>query len=375
MRRIPEKPITIYAMIHGDKAYVGRTTSPNLSPICYAHCRGEHLSTKGCFDLDGKRPELVILEHLSVPSLVAYRHQLAWLYRLSQEGYQVLGSPETLERAKELSTYTQSILDQICAEPLEAVLARGRCVRYADADVTPSETPQPKVAENSGAASEMLSIRLSPTEKERFDAYADTLGMTRRDLLQYLVTQDRTLKHMDLDTDLLEIKKVHSQKQEQLNRQITDLRENLAKTRDSKAEIQHRHTGERRLMQDALRAYLGRFTPSSRIPLTIEQGYYRDYMQDTQIAYSYPADEGHAVLRPAAVLLGSNNTHFLIGTTEQGEEIKVRYYPGSGYLGISPASERFGLRGTHWLVAWRRAEDDVMQMILALPLDIKPGRG
>lgn len=372
MKRITEKPTTIYALIKDQEAYVGRTTSPNLSPICYSHCRGEHQTTKGHFDLDTNRPDLIILERLTVPSPIAYRHQIAWIYRLWQAGYVMLGSDETLERAKELNPYTQTIYDQISAEPLENVLTRGRCDRYADADVAPSDVPEAKAEEIPGAASEMLCVRLSPVEKERFDRYAETLGMTRRDMIQYLITQNRSLKHMELDTNLLEVRQTHGRKREQLNRQISELREDLSKARSSKTEIQRRHTGERRLVQDALRTYLDRFAPTSRIPLTIEQGYYKDYMSQTQVAYAYPSGEGHAVMRPAAVLLGTNNAHFVVGTTDQGEEIKLRYYPGS-YLGISPANERFSLRGSHWLVAWRQAEDDVMQMVLALPVDIKPG--
>ena len=95
-------------------------------------------------------------------------------------------------------------------------------------------------------------------------------------------------------------------------------------------------------------------------------------MRQTQVAYAYPSAEGYAVLRPAALLLGTNHAHFLVGITDQGEEIKLRYYSGS-YLGISPANERVSLRGSRWLVAWRQAEEDVMEMVMALPLDVKPG--
>lgn len=143
MKITNEKLTTVYALIRDQEAYVGRTTSPNLAPICYAHCRGEHQSTMGHFDLDGKRPELHVLERLTVPSPVAYRHQLAWIWHLQQAGYVMLGSPGTLERARELSPYTQAILDQISGEPLEAALARCRCARFADGDLEPSVEPQP----------------------------------------------------------------------------------------------------------------------------------------------------------------------------------------------------------------------------------------
>ena len=89
MIKISEKNTTIYALIQDLESYVGRTTSPRLSAIVYEHCRDEHQSTKGRFDLEDRRPELIILERLSVPSPVAYRHQLAWLHRLGEAGYAV----------------------------------------------------------------------------------------------------------------------------------------------------------------------------------------------------------------------------------------------------------------------------------------------
>lgn len=220
----------------------------------------------------------------------------------------------------------------------------------------------------------MLTTRLTPDELDRFDAYAQTLGMTRRDLLQYLITQDRTINHMDLDTDRLEARHLHAKRSDILNRKICDLRTDLSRSRSSKTEIQRRNTTDQGLLQDTLRTYMEHFVPTSQIPLTIEQCYYRDYIQSTQVTYNYPSEQGHAIIRPAAVLLGANHAHFLVGTTATGEEIKLRYYPGSGYLGISPANDQYGLRGSRWLVAWRKAEDDVMQMILSLPVDIKPGR-
>lgn len=373
MKNSTEKTTSIYALIHDQEAYVGRTTSPNLAPICYAHCRGEQPSTAAHFDLDINRPELYVLERLPVPAPIAYRYQLAWIYRLWQAGYVMLGSEETLERAKSLSPYTQTILDQISKEPLDAVLARCRCVRFADGNQEPSSESQPAAEEVPATASRMLTTRLTPAELERFDAYAKTLGMTRRDLLQYLITQDRTINHMDMDTDLLEAKRLHAQRSEKLNRRISDLRTDLSKARSSKTAIQRRHTTDQEVIQGALRTYMDHFVPTSRIPLTIEQGYYQDYMASTQVTYNYPSEQGHAILRPAAVLLGKNHSRFLVGTTDTGEEIKLRYYPGSGYLGIAPTNEQYGLRGSRWLVAWRRAEDNVMQLILALPVDVKPG--
>lgn len=369
MQKLNVKPATIFALIRENVAFVGRSSSVRLSAVCHSHCRGEHLSTQGHFDLEANRPELIILERLSAPSPVVYRHQLAWIYRLSQEGYQMLGSAETLERARELHPYSRSIYDQICAEPLAAVLERGRCARFSDGDIVPDEEA-PVVSEQPERATERLSLRLTATEKDRYDRYAEMLGLTRRDALQYLVTQDRSLRHMDLDTELLEVKRVHGQAREKLANQVEKLKEDLSDARRSKGSIQRRHTGERRLVQTALRAFLDHFAPTGQIPLKIEQGYYRDYMQASQTAFAYPAGEGWAVVRPMAVLLGRGNAHFVVGTTGQGEEIMLRYYPDC-YLGISPASELFGLRGSHWLMAWSHGEEDVAELLLSLPLDIK----
>ncbi len=252
------------------------------------------------------------------------------------------------------------------------MLEKGKCLRFADGDIVIPDTVPPRLEKPYDTASEMLSIRMTPAEKERYDRYANTLGMTRRDLLQYLVTQDRSLKHMDLDTDMLEVRQAHALKRDKMSRQIEGLKEDLSKARGSKANIQHRHTTEHKLLQLALRNYLDCFVPSSKISLSIEEGYYREYMDNTEVSYAYPNAEGYAIIRPVAVLEGHNHAYFVVGVTNRGEDIKVRFYPDK-FLGVAPDNRKYGLRGSNWLIAWRHAEEDVMEMILALPLDTKPG--
>lgn len=373
MMKLDSKSTTVFALVKDSTVFVGRTVNPHVSAVVYDHCSGKHLCTKDHFDLKSNRPTLSILERVAVPSPMAYRHQLAWMYRFIEAGYEVLGSQETVDRAKEPHPFTQSILNEITKEPLETVLEKGKCLRFADGDIVIPDTNPSQPEKLYDTASEMLSIRMTPAEKERYDRYANTLGMTRRDLLQYLVTQDRSLKHMDLDTNMLEVRQAHSLKRDKMNHQIEGLKEDLSKARSSKTDIQHRHTTEHKLLQLALRNYLDCFVPSSKIPLSIEEGYYREYMDRTEVSYAYPNAEGHAIMRPVAVLEGHNHAHFIVGATTSGEDIKLRFYPGK-FLGIAPYNRKYGLRSSNWLIAWRHAEEDVMEIILALPLDVKPAR-
>ena len=63
---------------------------------------------------------------------------------------------------------------------------------------------------------------------------------------------------------------------------------------------------------------------------------------------------------------------FILGLTENGQYIKLRYYDKYFYIGPRLTSRRFALRDTCWIVGAKQAADGAMDVVFSLPLSVRP---
>lgn len=124
------------------------------------------------------------------------------------------------------------------------------------------------------------------------------------------------------------------------------------------------------LLKTGVAAFFGIMRPNSKVPLVIEQGYYKDCSHTEK--YHYPTTAGVYILRPTQILFGKGRypAIFILGIGENGEYLKFRFYPKSYFAGINPKNEKYWLRGSVWLIGCEPANDGAMDVIFAFPLDV-----
>ena len=364
----------IFALVRGESVFIGRCAAQKLSTVVRSHCRGEHLQTEEYFDLETKRPELYVLDEVDEVSPITYRHWLAWIHVFDQAGYEVINRAEVLERAWNLHPETQKIVRQITELSLEAHLEQGRCANYKAADRLP-QSDDIAVAQDPSRATEKLSIRLTKTEKNDIKAFAEERNLTMRQVIPYLMANTiiaEGTRHK-LDSALQQVQDKYQKNVARLKDREAVLQEKLAEQKEQNKHIRAQYLQHTDAWQRGIQKYLSYFTSSSPIPMELEHDRYKPYMEQSHVEYRYPEKAGFAAFRPVAVLYGkSQGCRFVVGTTDQGEFIKLRYYSCKTFLGCSLSNETFGLRGTCWLVGWELAGDGAMQLIFALPLSIIP---
>lgn len=374
----PKTLTRIYALINNRKVFVGRCTAVKLSAVIYGHCRGEHLQTQKHFDLNKKRPDLYVLEEIEDESHVAYRHWLAWIHTFEAAGYEVLNREDALEDSRDLHPETRQIYEQIQKIPLALQLELAYRSTYTASDynsknIGSHQTASPSA--NSFAATEKLSVRMSKNEKNLIESFAKWMNLTMRDALIYAITNLMCCDDnaMSNEKQMYSIRERHLQDIENLKKQKSDLTEQLKNQHQKHTEKAEKYRKQMDTIQTGIHQYLTYLEPNMTIPLRIEQEKYRNYIYNTDTDYSYPSKEGFAVIRPHAILRGiTPQAQFLVGETDYGENIKLRYYPSKHFTGMFPGNERFGLRGSCWLVGWEQKEENVMQLNFALPLSVHP---
>lgn len=368
----------IYALMRNRQVFVGRSSSVRLSAVVYSHCRGEHEQTQPYFDLYQKRPDLYVLAEIEDASPITYRHWLAWIQAFESAGYKLLNREDVLEDSRDLHPETRQIYEQIMRIPLEMHLVVGHCTSFSAYDSvphTPSAEESSIPATNPHAATEKLSIRLSKQEKELISSFAKSMNLSLRDALQYAINRVMFCNDAALAADqgMYLLRERYSQDVDKLKRKNLKLTNQLQKQHQETLAKQEIHSKKIQAIRTDIQKYLTYLEPNTRIPLHIEQSSYKDYMHDTEIVYEYPSNEGFAVMRLHAILWGNSQAvRFLVGVTDQGETIKLRYYPSNSFIGMFPTNEAFGLRGSCWLVGWESKEEDVMQLFFCLPLSVRP---
>ena len=373
-----KKRTRIYALIKNRKVFIGRCAAIKLSAVVYEHCRGEHIQTQNHFNLDLKRPDLYVLEEIENESHVTYRHWLAWIHTFEVAGYKLLHREDVLEDSRDLHPETRQIYERIQMIPLELHLEHGYRSKYSAGDYDHKNTESDQAVAPSAkpyAATEKLSVRLSRPEKELIEFFAKCLNLTLRDAVVYAINNLMYCDNatMAAEQQMYSIRQRYLQNIESLKKKNSELTAQLNKQYQQFSGKAQKHCKQIKAIQTGIYKYFTYLKPDATIPLRIEQARYHNYIHDTEIIYEYPQEEGFAVIRPHAVLWGSTQqVHFLIGETDQGENIMLRYYPAKDLIGMFPGNERFGLRGSCWLIGWEQKEDNVMQLIFSFPLSTHP---
>ena len=86
--------------------------------------------------------------------------------------------------------------------------------------------------------------------------------------------------------------------------------------------------------------------------------------------YQYPETAGETLLELHSLYYGDGTypAVFVCGwDMVKKTAIKLRYYPRRGHVGCGPKSE-YAVEKAQWLVSYRPAEQDVMDMVAAFPL-------
>ena len=60
---------------------------------------------------------------------------------------------------------------------------------------------------------------------------------------------------------------------------------------------------------------------------------------------------------------------FLMGTTDDDKQIKLRIHPKKDLVGIDPRAEEYGYVGSEWLMGYIIAKDGVADLYVSIPLD------
>ena len=372
-----KKRTRIYALIKNRKVFIGRCSAIKLSSVIFSHCRGEKKQTQGHFDLNRKRPDLYVFEELEDEDHITYRHWLAWIHTFEVAGYDVLNNEDTLENSRDLHPKTRQIFEQIQIIPLELHLELAYRSKYtaSDYDRKHAESNQTaKTQANPYAATEVLSTRMSKAEVNLITSFARCMNLTVRDAVIHAINNLMRCDEasMDAEQKMYSVRQRYLHDVEKLKKKNASLYEQLENQRRQHSEKLEKNRKRLSSIQSGVDKYLTYLKPDTAIPLHIEESYYGDYMHSTEIYYEFPRSEGFAVIRPHAILQGSTpQLRFLVGETDHGENIKLRYYPSKYFIGMFPGDDRFGLRGSCWLVGWEQKEDNVMQLNFSLPLSVQ----
>lgn len=345
-----KKVFTVFLLFFGKYVFVGKTTSPRISAVYHRHARGEVYRTREHARIN-PTPTLHVLHVAEMHLHECYYWILAFINTLNSAGYQLLNSPKTLLRAKDLRAPTQSIVAEIEAEGIDQILARTKVERPSDADREPTiiaSVPSKHLVDCK------VDIRLTADEKERFVRAAQEQGLNYRELLLSLL--DRGPDNSEQATGQI----INSPtKTERLESKIRNLEE---KNRAQRIEFSKRLSDKDhrlQLIQTGLAKYYSLMRSASGIPLDIERGSYKDFPAAHE--YCYPDKEGPYIVRPTMILYGRGPypARFLLGIGD-GVQYKFRFYPNNDCAGVSLTNTNFGKRGAVWLLGARRASDGAM---------------
>lgn len=163
------RPFRIFALILGEKVFVGKTTSPRISAVYSRHRCGNVAATRGILDQEEK-PSLHILESLSCTGSDAYRHILAWIRLFEEAGYCSINHMATAISSERLYPLAEAILRKIQQEPMDQILARTFLKKPSDGNQKPSRKllllPKPEKLVQ-------MNLRMCERDKKVFDRFCN----------------------------------------------------------------------------------------------------------------------------------------------------------------------------------------------------------
>lgn len=370
----------IYALLHEQHAFIGKTQG-ELDPVVYQHRRAQNPFTAEYFyPKNSKDPSIHILEHISCNSSESYRHIVAWVRIFQDAGYQIINPQGTIDDANDLHTPTANLVKKLCPISLDVLLyeTQHKKLRNGSSPLileTPKTEQVKKVKHR-----EKITLWATPEEKERFVAYANSLGFTQAQTLQYLIskieleTEDPLFPDWDGDIFTRNREESYKREKEGLEKTIYKLQTQLHTCKQAITNENKKLTQCYAIAKNAIAEVFRSFDSTAVLPLDIERGRYREYMPNLPIGarYAYPDRSGASFLRLHAFLLGDGTApaRFVCGVDEQNRRIMLRFYPSEYFIGINPGNTRFSQRNSVWYMAWRRS-GDVAELIAAFPMQLK----
>lgn len=345
----------IFALILKTDFFVGKTTSPRISAIYSRHRCGKVAATRETMDQEHP-PSLYILEELKCTGAEAYRHVLAWIRRFEEAGYCTINHMGTAIASKALYPPTEVILSRLLTEPMDQLLERTYVPKPSAANWKPSRIQS--VLSNPEKHVQM-NLRMTPKDKRRFDLFCKSNNLKAREALGLLLDQitgdEEHLRQM------MSEQKTLRQENENLKNQLAVRQGKILSPMDQKP-AEHLQ-----FLKKGLVEYTGLICPNEE-ETSLPVFPYKQFRTQSDIRYEYPESEGFLLLRAEAMLWGRHRSRFIVGRGQNGEYLKVRYYPNPLYVGAFlwdyPA-------GTQWLVGCRRAADGAMEVAAVFPLPLR----
>lgn len=346
----------IFALVLREEIFIGKTTSPRISAVYSRHRCGTVAATRGSLDQE-ERPSLHILEQLECTGADAYRHVLAWIHLFEQAGFYSINHVATAVSSDLLYPPTETILKALPQEPAQQILARTYVQKPSEANIRPSRRlaflPEPE-------KQVQMNLRMTVKDKKTFDRFCRKHRLKSREALGLLLDQ--------ITGEDAHLKQLLSA-QKDLREENNKLKDQLAVLSGKEPPVQEKR-GEAylRFLQPGLEAYIQRLFPNEEEDMLPAVPYKR-FRKQTGIRYEYPQEEGFLLLTAEMSLWGRNRSRFVVGRGENGDYLKLRYYPKPLFAGV-PIWDYPS--GTRWLIGCRRAADGAMEIAAAFPLPSVP---
>lgn len=368
-----EKIYRIYALVHENCVYVGKSSGKELAPIRWRHLRGENEHTRAHFSKT-VAPDLQLFHLTTVHTdhRVAYRYAISFARMFLNNGYILLNSFGVTKNALDLDPATTRLLSQLEVIPLQVWLGSEAFEDKPNA----LNTEQPNAEKpKTGAATENISMRVYPEEKQYFAEAAKEAGISQHQFFAMLLEQHKYRDQDSPDWSCVDYVRIflhcYKERIETQEKEIAALKEQLKQLKQTESNtLKNREV----LSRDGIAKFFQHFKPSNSEALPLSMDYYNRFLRIHPGAheYEYPETEDFFLFRPELILQGKgrNAARFIIGTDDGGRKTLLRYYPKVYYTGLSFMNERFGLAGSLWMVRAERAKDGAMDVIFGLPLDI-----
>lgn len=357
------KTFKIYAILlpaEENFCFVGKTTGRRLSAVYHRHRRGEVTATEGFLSQKDEYPQLYLLEELSLSSAQAYKRVLAWIHIFLNNGYAVINHNRSVVQARNLKPDTAHMVEELKKEPLENVLQRTLVRKPTDADAKPELQHLAQEKEETAT----FNVRLKASEKQLFLNFCKKRKLTQKQGFSIL------LDYADSSADTKHLQGILKQKDARI-RELELYNEKIKAKKVTKGTQEYLKEYSS-FLKNGLEQYLNAIFPIDVTGEPLKATSYRRYMKekDINIEYVYPEADGFMCIKLEAFLWGMSRkrTLFVLGTTENGHHIRLRYYPRREYMGYPLHDCPYAHKDAYWFVGFRKSKDGAMDIVMALPL-------
>jgi len=369
------KPHAIYALVHPEEQwfFIGKTTSSRMSAIFSRHISGKNVCTKHYFTDEDDYPDFYVLELKHLTGAEGYKHILAWINIFQAEGYHCINHEKTELQAELPLEETKKIIAECKEEPLEDILHRTKVHTPRDADrlfLKHFPVDKKKGASKQEGRTLQMNVRMQEEDRKHFDSFCKQMNITQREgfgLLLDQILEKENVSHLEkILMDYQKQIRILEKERDKIQKEKCVLkRKSLSKEDNDRKK-------KRMILKNGIEKYLACLFPEEANTTCRKLGNYKKFTKSLprEIKYSYPDEEGFAEITLDAVVWGNALTHacFIMGTSNIGERIKLRYYPKSDYVGISMKDSTYAEVGSKWFVLFMNAPDDAMDLIAAFPL-------